>query len=120
MVKRYIPDRGDIVWLDFDPQAGHEQAGHRPAFVVSPLIYNQKSNLALLCPITSKTKGWRFEVAVDNPKINGFILADQIKSLDWQARNMAFIEKAPLSIIEEVLRKIELLTETYDTREAPR
>ncbi len=110
MVKRYIPDRGDLVWLDFDPQAGHEQAGHRPAFIVSPLIYNQKSNLAIVCPITSKTKGWRFEVALNNTKINGFILADQIKSLDWQSRNIAFIEKAPLSLIEEVLSKIELLT----------
>jgi len=109
MVKRYIPDRGDIVWLDFDPQAGHEQAGHRPAFIVSPLAYNQKSNLALVCPITSKTKGWRFEVVLVDTKTIGFILADQIKSLDWQARNIEFIEKAPLIVIDEVLSKIEPL-----------
>jgi mRNA interferase MazF len=110
VIKRYIPDRGDLVWLDFDPQTGLEQAGHRPAFVISPLIYNRKSNLAIVCPITSKTKGWRFEVSLTDTTIIGFILADQIKSLDWQAKNMTFIEKAPLCIIEEVLSKIELLT----------
>ncbi|MFN8969339.1 MAG: type II toxin-antitoxin system PemK/MazF family toxin, partial [Pseudanabaena sp.] len=77
MVKLYIPDRGDIVWLDFDPQAGHEQSGHRPAFVISPIAYNQRSNLALLCPITSKTKGWKFEVLLTDTKTKGVILADQ-------------------------------------------
>jgi len=109
MVRRYIPDRGDIVWLNFDPQTGHEQAGHRPAFIVSPLAYNQKANLALICPITSKTKGWRFEVVLVKTKTIGFILADQIKSLDWQARNIKFIEKAPLEVTNDVLSKIEAL-----------
>jgi len=109
MVKRYIPDRGDIVWLDFDPQVGHEQAGHRPAFVISPLTYNQRSNLALICPITSKTKGWKFEVELLDAKTKGFILADQIKSLDWNARRIKFIEKASDNVVDEVLSKIEAL-----------
>jgi len=109
MVKRYIPDRGDIVWLDFDPQVGHEQAGHRPAFVISPLAYNQRSNLALICPITSKTKGWKFEVELLDAKTKGFILADQIKSLDWNARRIKFIEKASDNVVDEVLSKIEAL-----------
>ena len=109
MVKLYIPDRGDIVWLDFDPQAGHEQSGHRHAFVISPLAYNQRSNLALFCPITSKIKGWKFEVMLTDTKTNGVILADQIKSLDWQARKIDFIEKASENIINEVISKIEAL-----------
>ncbi len=109
MVKLYIPDRGDIVWLDFDPQAGHEQSRHRPAFVISPLAYNQRSNLALLCPITSKTKGWKFEVLLTDTKTKGVILADQIKSLDWQARKINFIEKASENIINEVISKIDAL-----------
>ena len=109
MVKLYIPDRGDIVWLDFDPQIGHEQSGHRPAFVLSPLAYNQRSNLALFCPITSKIKGWKFEVILTDTKTKGVILADQIKSLDWQARKIDFIEKASENIINEVIGKIETL-----------
>jgi mRNA interferase MazF len=109
MVKPYIPDRGDIVWLDFDPQSGHEQSGHRPAFVISPIAYNQRSNLALLCPITSKTKRWKLEVLLTDTKTKGVILADQIKSLDWQARKIDFIEKASEKTIDEVIGKIEAL-----------
>ncbi|PZV13273.1 MAG: mRNA-degrading endonuclease [Pseudanabaena sp.] len=109
MVNLYLPNRGDIVWLDFNPQAGHEQSGHRPAFVISPLAYNQKSNLALVCPITSKIKGWKFEVILMDTKIKGAILADQIKSLDWQARKIDFIERASEIIVNEVIGKIEAL-----------
>jgi mRNA interferase MazF len=109
MVKPYVPERGDIVWLNFDPQTGHEQSGHRPAFVISPLAYNQKSNLALFCPITSKIKGWKFEVILTNTKVKGAILADQIKSLDWQARKIDFIEKTSENIVNEVISKIEVL-----------
>jgi mRNA interferase MazF len=109
MVKPYIPDRGDIVWLDFDPQAGHEQSGLRPAFVISPIAYNQRSNLALLCPITSKIKGWKFEVLLTDTQTKGVILADQIKSLDWQVRRIDFIEKASVNIVDEVIGKIETL-----------
>ena len=89
MVKRkgFIPDRGQIVWIDFDPQSGHEQSGRRPALVVSPADYNEKVGLSLLCPITSQVKGYPFEVEI--PKglgVSGVILSDQVKSLDWRAR----------------------------------
>ncbi len=102
----YIPDRGDVVWLDFNPQAGHEQAGKRPAFVLSPAAYNQKVGLALLCPVTNQIKGYPFEVDIpENLKVTGTVLADQIKSLDWRARNAKFICKLPDEIAEQVLKK---------------
>ena len=106
----YIPERGDAVWLDFNPQTGHEQAGRRPAVVISPANYNKKVGLALFCPITNQTKGYPFEVAIPkNKKITGVILSDQLKSLDWRARNVAFTGKLPDSLIEEVLKKLKML-----------
>jgi len=106
----YIPSRGDIVYLDFDPTKGHEQRGHRPAFVVSPLGYNEKSSLALLMPITKRQKGYPFEVLLPpGLKIQGVILSDQIKCLDWKARGVQFVEVVPESVIEEVQAKIEPL-----------
>ena len=86
VARSYTPDRGDIVWVTLDPQAGHEQKGRRPALVVSPKSYNKKSGLALVCPITYQVKGYPFEVPVDALKEPGVILADQIKSIDWKAR----------------------------------
>ena len=85
MVRRYVPEAGDIVWLHFDPQAGHEQAGHRPALVLSPSLYNGKTNLMLCCPMTTQIKGYPFEVLIagDCPSA---ALADQVKSLDWVVR----------------------------------
>lgn len=85
MVRRYIPEAGDIVWLHFDPQAGHEQAGHRPALVISPSAYNGKAGLMLCCPVTTQIKGYPFEVVISG-KRNSAVLADQVKSLDWIAR----------------------------------
>ncbi|MGE3062326.1 MAG: endoribonuclease MazF [bacterium] len=105
----YVPDRGDVVWLDFTPQTGHEQRGRRPALVVSSAIYNRKTNLALFCPITSKVKGYPFEVKIRNEDINGVILADQIKSLDWKARKSTLIYKAEKEIINRVMSLIESL-----------
>jgi mRNA interferase MazF len=106
----YIPDRGDIVYLDFDPTKGHEQRGHRPALVVSPRGYNAKSSLALFVPITRQQKGYPFEVALPaEMQTEGVILADQIKSLDWNARRVQFVESAPESVVEEVQSKIEPL-----------
>ena len=106
MVKKvYIPDRGDIVWLEFNPQSGHEQRGKRPAIVLSHKLYNEKVGLAILCPITSKEKGYPFEVRVDGKKIQGSILSDQIKSLDWKSRNIEFVEKANIEIVEEVIER---------------
>jgi mRNA interferase MazF len=107
---QYIPDRGDIVWLEFDPQSGHEQKGKRPAITLSPKSYNQKVGLALFCPITSQIKDYPFEVVLHNVKnISGVILADQVKNLDWAERNAVFIEKANQNIIGEVIIKLELL-----------
>lgn len=107
----YIPSRGDVVWLSFDPQSGHEQAGIRPAVVISPKEYNEKVGLALFCPITSKEKGYPFEVKVKiNNKIAGVILSDQVKNLDWRVRRAAYIGKVKEEVLCEVLEKIGLLT----------
>ena len=106
----YIPDRGDVIWLSFDPQAGHEQAGRRPALVLSPHSYNAPAGLALVCPITSRAKGYPFEVVLPaGLTINGVVLADHGKSLDWQARRAVFIETAPHSVVDEVIQKLETL-----------
>ena len=110
MPGRYVPARGDFVWLQFNPQAGHEQAGRRPALVVSPREYNGKTGLALVCPLTSQIKGYPFEVRVpDGLKMKGAVLSDQIKSLDWRARSAALIERAPADLVAEVLAKATAL-----------
>jgi len=106
----YIPDRGDLIWLDFDPQSGHEQRGKRPALVLSPGAYNAKTSLCICLPITSKIKGYPFEVALSSEKkIRGVILSDQVKSLDFRARNAQFIEKVSSEIFEKVQKNICLL-----------
>ncbi|HMP77593.1 MAG TPA: endoribonuclease MazF [Kiritimatiellia bacterium] len=105
----YVPDRGDVVWIQMNPQAGREQAGHRPAFVISPKAYNGKVGLALLCPITSKEKGYPFEVRVEGRSTRGVILADQVKSLDWRARGARFEEHLDESTTAHVLAKLETL-----------
>jgi mRNA interferase MazF len=110
MARRYVPERGDIVWLQFNPQAGHEQSGIRPALVISPKTYNSKVGLALFCPITTKIKGYPFEVDIpEKSKASGTILSDQIKSLDWRVRKAKKIERVPDEVIQEVLAKIESL-----------
>jgi mRNA interferase MazF len=98
------------VWLNFDPQAGHEQAGRRPALVLSPTAYNDKTGMALVCPVTSSVKGYPFEVALpqDSP-VFGVVLADQIKALDWRSRNADFACLAPTTVVEEVLGKLNAL-----------
>ena len=110
MPARYVPERGDLVWLQFTPQAGHEQAGRRPALVVSPKTYNRKTDLALVCPITNQVKGYPFEVVLPpGLKVGGAVLADQVKSLDWRARKAKRICPAPPEALEEVLAKVVLL-----------
>ena len=105
-----VPDRGDVVRLAFDPQAGHEQAGHRPALVLSPAKYNRRSGLALMCPVTSRRKGHPFEVVLPPAmRTRGVILSDQVKSLDWRARLARVIETAPLEVTEDVLAKLATL-----------
>jgi len=112
---QYVPDRGDIVWLQFTPQAGHEQAGHRPALVISPLPYNRKVGLALFCPITSRVKGYPFEVELPpGLPVAGAILADQIKSLDWRVRKAKRMCIAPQEVVEEVLGKVSALVGGYE------
>lgn len=111
MSKKRVPDRGDIVWLDFNPQAGSEEAGRRPAFVVSPALYNGKSGLALLCPVTNQVKKYPYEVPLPSGmQTTGVILVDHIKSLDWQVRNASFIEKTPPVVTEDVLARLATLT----------
>lgn len=107
--KNYIPERGDIVWIDFNPTRGHEQAKTRPALVVSPRLYNGNGTLALLCPITSQVKGYPFEVLCSGNKVTGTILTDQVRSMDWHIRPVRFIERVKSSTLEEVLEKIALL-----------
>ena len=107
---QYVPQRGDIVWINFTPQAGHEQAGKRPALVISPLIYNKKVCLAVCCPITSQVKGYPFEVMIpEGHKVKGVVLADQLKSFDFKIRNVEFISKLPPAAIAEVLDKLSTL-----------
>lgn len=107
---RYIPDRGHIIYLNFDPTKGHEQRGHRPAFVLSPRSYNAKSSLALVLPITKQQKGYPFEVLLlPELQIQGVILVDQIKCLDWTVRNVQFVETVPERLVAEVQAKLEPL-----------
>jgi mRNA interferase MazF len=110
MVKtKYIPERGDIVWLDFTTQTGHEQMGRRPAIVISPQEYNEKVGLGIFCPITSKEKGYPFEVRITNKKIDGVVLSDQVKNLDWGKRDIEFITKSKKEELEEVIDKLKIL-----------
>jgi mRNA interferase MazF len=108
--REYVPERGDVVWLTFNPQAGHEQAGRRPAVVLSPATYNGKVGLGLFCPVTSQVKGYPFEVAVPpRLKITGAILADQVRSLDWRARHAELIGRLPAAVVAEVVKKAAAL-----------
>jgi mRNA interferase MazF len=103
----WIPDRGEAIWLDFDPQAGREQAGRRPAIVLSPAAYNARSGLVLVCPVTSKSKGYPFETELpDGLPIRGVVLSDHLRSLDWQRRRAEQICELPDAIIADVLAKI--------------
>jgi mRNA interferase MazF len=106
----YVPDRGDVVWLSFDPQAGHEQAGRRPAVVLSPALYNGKAGLAVFAPLTSQIKGYPFEVVIPaGLPVAGAVLADQLKSLDWRARKAVRICKLSPETTRHVLGKASLL-----------
>ena len=112
MVARYVPDKGELVWLEFDPQSGREQAHTRPALVLTPTIYNSRSSLALVCPVTSREKGYPFEVPLPGRmKTKGVVLADQVKSLDWKARKAKKIEEVPAATLDQVMEKITILLE---------
>ena len=108
MAAGYVPDAGDIVWIDFDPQAGREQAGHRPALVLSPATYNDKTSLMLCCPMTTRVKGYPFEVTIAGSK-DGVVLADQVKSLDWRRRNARLKGRASPAELSSVRAKAAAL-----------
>ncbi|MFC5919357.1 endoribonuclease MazF [Neisseria weixii] len=108
MSKNYIPDVGDIIWLNFTPQAGHEQAGHRPAVVLTPKAYNKNTGLLICCPLTTQVKGYPFEVNIDGSRKN-VALSDQVKSLDWRIRQAVFKGKVSDSELEEIRAKISVL-----------
>lgn len=117
MKRHYVPQRGDLVWLDFEPHAGHEQAGRRPALALSPKYYNQKTGLGIFCPITSQVKGFPFEVALPpESKVTGAVLADHLKNVDWRARKARHIDRASPEVVDEVLQKIAALfgAESWD------
>jgi mRNA interferase MazF len=106
----FVPERGDVVWMDFDPQAGHEQGGRRPAIVLSPRDYNQPAGLALFCPITNRAKGYPFEVALPaGAPVTGVVLVDQVRNLDWRARHVSFIGVLDAETLVEVLEKLQPL-----------
>jgi mRNA interferase MazF len=108
----YVPERGDLVWLQFTPQRGHEQAGRRPALVLSPRAYNRKVGLALVCPVTSQVKGYPFEVELpDGLAVEGAILCDQIKNLDWKARKARRIDRVSAEVLAEVTARILALVD---------
>jgi mRNA interferase MazF len=108
----YVPGRGDLIWLQFNPQAGHEQAGHRPALVISPVAYNRRVGLALCCPITSQVKGYPFEVALPSGlEVEGAILSDQLRSLDWRARKARRISRVPNEVLNETVGKLLALVD---------
>jgi mRNA interferase MazF len=108
----YIPERGDVVWISLNPRAGHEQVGRRPAVVVSPRSYNGKVGLGLFCPITSQVKGYPFEVAIPaGSPVNGVVLADQVRSLDWRVRRAEFSGRLPADTSAEVVGKLTALLE---------
>jgi mRNA interferase MazF len=116
MVKPYIPNQGDIVMLNCSPQRGKEQAGTRPALVMSRKIYHERSGLMLCCPLTSQEKGYPFEVKIPvGAKVHGVILVDQVRSFDFEARGISFVERLPTGTVEEVFQKIQLLVSPFSS-----
>ena len=107
MKASYLPEMGDLVWLTFEPRAGREQAGRRPALVLSPGIYNAKASLALVCPITNQAKGYPFEVAIPGGHaVGGVILVDQVKSVDWKTRRAEKLGQCPTEVVKEVRARL--------------
>ena len=105
----YVPNRGDMVWINLNPTKGHEQANFRPALILSPKAYNQKTSLCIACPLTSQIKSYPFEVVFEGKKVQGAILSDHVRSLDWKQRQVKFIEKASVKVVEEVSEKLATL-----------
>jgi len=113
----YVPRRGDVVWVTFNPQVGHEQAGRRLGVILSPAAYNGKVGLALVCPVTSSVKGYPFEVALPpGLKVEGVVLADQVKSLDWRSRRARFADQVSPGVMQEVTARILVLVDPEEAR----
>ena len=109
IAKKYIPKRGDVVWTDFNPAAGHEQKGRRPALVLSIKPFNETIKLAMAVPITSRVRGHGFEVPLSGKRIKGVVLCQQVKMIDCAARGIEFVEKAPERAVSEVLAKVRAI-----------
>ena len=110
MFSRFVPDRGDVVWLNFHPSHGHEQAGRRPAIVLSPADYNARAGLAIVCPVTGRVKHYPFEVAIpEGEGIRGAVLSDQIRSVDWKVRKAKLICRLSMPVTWQVLNKLNTL-----------
>jgi mRNA interferase MazF len=107
--KPYLPDRGDIIWIQLDPRVGHEQSGNRPALVLSDQLLAARTGLIVMCPITSKPKGKPYEVQIESGKIKGAVLTIHVRSVDYAARQTSFINKAPGSVLDEAVEKTSLL-----------
>ena len=111
--RQYVPDAGDLVWLSFSPQAGREQAGRRPAVVLSTRAYNRRAGLCLLCPVTTQVKGYPFEVALPGGlPVSGVVLSDHLKSADWRARRVEYVAAAPPEVLDEVRARLKPLLGT--------
>jgi mRNA interferase MazF len=105
----YVPERGDFITLSFDPQSGHEQKGRRPALVISNFLFNRATGLAIVCPITNTDRNIPFHLPVPNPSsLTGFIMVEQVKSVDYNARKAKFVEKAPLKFVEDVIALVDV------------
>jgi mRNA interferase MazF len=109
MVKKYIPQKGDLVILTFDPQAGHEQQGRRPALIISNNLFNERVGLAIACPITNTDRNFPFHIAVNNEHLSGFIMSEQVKSIDYNARKVKFVAKVDQEVLNHVLGLIETI-----------
>ena len=110
VARAYVPDTGDLVWLTFDPQSGHEQRGRGPALILSPRSYNSRSQFALACPVTRQAKGYPFEVPLPAASpVAGVVLADHVKNLDWRSRRATFAAKAPVDVVTDVRERLRAL-----------
>ena len=107
--RRYVPERGDFVWIQLNPRTGHEQSGHPPALVLSPKSYNRKTGLCVVCPATRQANGYAFEVPIEVGDVSGVILADHVRNVDWQARDLTLIQRAGRDVLDEVIARLEAL-----------
>lgn len=107
--KQFVPEKGNVIWITLSPTRGHEQTGRRPALVLSPAFYNKSSGMAIICPITSKQKGYPFEVPMKTKKISGVVLSDQIRVVDWSARKISFLTQMNSEVVYKVVEKVTLL-----------